>query len=70
MLYEYEGKVYVRPYDNKIVEVTIYKDINGDYDVKATENIIVDDNISSKLKSISTESAYELLNSKKKKKID
>lgn len=69
MLYEYEGKVYVKPFDNKIVEVTIKKDTDG-FDVQATKKVIIDDNISSKLNSISIEEAYKILNNRKRKDIE
>ena len=70
MLYEYEGKVYVKPFDNKIVEVTIKKEAGNNFDVQATKNVIIEDNISAKLTSISTEQAYELLNNKKRQNIE
>ena len=67
MLYEYKGKVYVKPFDNKIVEVTIKKDVKNGFDVQATKNVIIEDNIGTKLVSISTEEAYKLLNGRKRK---
>lgn len=70
MLYEYEGKVYVKPFDNKIVEVTIKKDADNNFDVQATKNVIIRDDISSKLTSISTKQAYELLNNRKRQNVE
>lgn len=70
MLYEYEGKVYVKPFDNKIVEVTVKKDVKNGFDVQATTNVIIDDNIGAKLVSITTEEAYKLLNGRKRKSED
>ena len=61
MLYTYKGKVYVRPFMNKIVEVKIEKNEDGTYDVKATKNEIYDENITNKLTSISLEEAYKFL---------
>lgn len=67
MLYLYKGKIYVKPYENKIVEVEISKTKDG-YDAKVTKNVIVEDNLVNKLQSISIEEAYKLLNSESKKK--
>lgn len=70
MLYEYKGKVYVKPFDNKIVEVTVSRNSNNEFDVQATKNIIVDDNIASKLTSISTKDAYKLLNGRSRRDVE
>ena len=67
MLYVYKGKIYVKPYENKIVEVEISK-IKDGYDAKATDRIIIEDNLVDKLQSISIEEAYKLLNTDSKKK--
>ncbi len=67
MLYLYNGKVYVRPVTNKIVEVEIKKELNGSYDVKPTKNIIVKDNFDSELTSIALEKAYEVLHKNSKR---
>lgn len=67
MLYVYNGKVYVRPFDNKLVEVKISKK-GQEYDVKATEKTLeINDEIKSKLVSISLEDAYKMQNEKKDK---
>lgn len=60
MLYLYNGKIYVKPVENKIVEVQIKKDLGGAFDVVPTKNVIVDDNLNDKISSISIEKAYEL----------
>lgn len=60
MLYLYNGKIFVKPFENKIVEVQIKKEIGGAFDVVPTKNIIVDDNLNDKITSISIEKAYEL----------
>lgn len=60
MLYLYNGKIFVKPFENKIVEVQIKKEIGGAFDVVPTKNIIVDDNLTDKITSISIEKAYEL----------
>ena len=49
---------------NKIVEVTIKKELNGNYDAIPTKNVIVDDNIGAKITSISIEQAYKLTHKK------
>lgn len=67
MLYLYNGKVYVRPVTNKIVEVDIKKEINGDYDVKPTKNVIVRDDLDKVLTSIALEKAYEVLHKSSKR---
>lgn len=61
MLYLYNGKIYVKPFVNKMVEVDIKKGIGQNYDVIATKNVIVDDMLDSKIVSISLEKAYELI---------
>lgn len=62
MLYRYNGKVYIKPFSDKLVEVTINKKGNT-YDVKPTQrNVIITPEISSKLLSISIEEAYKMQN--------
>jgi hypothetical protein len=74
MLYFYNGKIYVKPYENKIVEVEITKTKDG-YDAKPIlDNVIIKDNLVNELQSISIEEAYKILHqdngSNKKKSID
>ena len=59
MLYIYNGKIYVKPFDNKIVEVTISKKGN-EYDVKAiAEPIELNPMELKKIVNISLEEAYK-----------
>ena len=59
MLYLYNGKIYVKLYENKIVEVEVTK--NGDvYDAKPTTRFIEKDNLEEELTSISIDKAYEV----------
>lgn len=64
MLYLYKGKSYVKPYENKIVEVIVKKTANG-YDTEVTKNMIIEDGLVNKLQSVSIEEAYNLTSSKK-----
>ena len=67
MLYVYKGKIYVRPFDNKLVEVKVLKK-GQTYDVKATDKTLeINDEIKSKLASISLEEAYKMQNEKNDK---
>lgn len=62
MLYFFRDKIYVKPFDSKIVEVTVTKDENG-YDVKALKAPL--ELTSSQLKelsSITLEDAYKYQN--------
>ncbi len=59
MLYLYNGKIYVKLYENKIVEVEVTK--NGEvYDAKPTTRFIEKDNLEEELTSISIDKAYEV----------
>lgn len=64
MLYEYNGKIYIKIYENKIVEVTIKKVADG-YSVEPTDKVVMEDNIIRKIQSISLEDAYNLISAKK-----
>ena len=70
MLYEYNGKIYIKPLVNKIAEVKISK--KGDaYDVQPTGKIIyITDEIKNEWTPVSKEDAYELQKSIKSNKID
>lgn len=58
MLYEYNGKIYIKPFSNKMVEVEITKNENG-YDVKPTKkNVEVTPEIKEKIVEISLKDAY------------
>lgn len=66
MLYEYNGKIYVRPFSNKIVEVTIEKKGN-EYNVKATEKSMeLNQEIQKKMVEITLEEAYKKANKSEK----
>lgn len=67
MLYIYEGKVYVRPFDSKLVEVKISK--KGDeYDVTATEKTLeINESIRNALSEVIIEDAYNFQNKSKNK---
>ena len=59
MLYEYDGKTYIKPLVNKIVEVKVEKNGN-DYDIKPTEGVTyLTDKIKKELVSITPKQAYE-----------
>ena len=66
MLYEYNGKIYVRPFSNKIVEVTIEKKGN-EYNVKATDKSIeLTQEIKNKMVETTLEDAYKKTNKSEK----
>lgn len=59
MLYKYNGKIYVKPLVNKIVEVTVEKKGN-EYNVKPEkEAIYLTPEIKEKMAEISIEDAYK-----------
>lgn len=70
MLYEYNGKIYIKPLVNKIAEVKISK--KGDeYDIQPTGKIIyITDEIKKEWTPVSKKNAYELQKSIKSNKID
>lgn len=58
MLYEYNGKIYVKPFSSKMVEVEISKKEN-EYDVKPTKRIVeLTPEIKGKIVEISLKDAY------------
>ena len=65
MLYEYNGKIYVKPFSNKLVEVEVsFK--NGEYDVKATKRVVeITPEIKKKVFEVSLEQAYKKQNKNK-----
>lgn len=71
MLFLYNGKVYIKPFENKMVEVNITKRGN-EYNVKATEKWLeLNDKVINNSHSITVEKAYELQNAAKSiKKFD
>ena len=58
MLYQYNGKIYVKPFSNRLIEVEISKKDN-EYDVKATQKIIeLTPKIKGEIVEISLKDAY------------
>lgn len=58
MLYQYNGKIYVKPFSNKMVEVEITK-AEKEYDVKPTKRIVeLTPEIKDKIVEISLKDAY------------
>ena len=68
MLYIYMDKIYVRPFDNRLVEVKISK--KGDeYNVEATEKTVeINNDVRSQMFSIALEEAYKVQNKSGKEK--
>lgn len=58
MLYQYNGKIYVKPFSNRLVEVDISKEGN-EYDVKPTKRTVeLTPEIKEKIVEISLKDAY------------
>lgn len=58
MLYEYNKKIYVKPFPNKMVEVEITKKEN-EYDVKPTKKVVeLTPEIKEKIVGITLQDAY------------
>lgn len=69
MLFEYNGKIYVKPFSNRLVEVEVSKPGN-EYNVKATKKIVeLTQQIKAKVSTISLEQAYKIQNKKEIKTI-
>ena len=69
MLYIFKDKIYVKPFDNKIVEVSITKE-NGEYNVKAIKAPLeLNDELMKQVSSITLEDAYKFQNKEETKKI-
>lgn len=59
MLYQYNGKTYIKPFSNRLVEVEISKKDN-EYDVKPTKkNVEITPEIKEKIVEISLSDAYK-----------
>lgn len=72
MLYVYEDKIYVMPFDYKMIEVLVTKK-GEEYNVEATEKEVeLTNKIKRDLYSVTVEKAYEMQNNRNKfsKKID
>ena len=60
MLYEYNNKIYVKPFSNKLVEVEISREAN-EYNVKATNRSVeLTMQNKGKVTDISLEEAYKM----------
>lgn len=62
MLYQYNGKIYVRPFSNKIVEVKVEKKGNEYNVVALPKYVYIDSAIATQLVAISVEEAYKETN--------
>lgn len=71
MLYIYDGKIYIKPLENRLVEVNITKKGN-EYNVEPTEKKVeLSDKIRNDLFSVTLEKAFEMQNgAKASKKFD
>lgn len=68
MLYEFNGKIYVKPFSNKIVEVEMSKNENENFDIVPTTKIVyLTPEIKEKMVEVTNEEAYKILNAKKSK---
>lgn len=66
MLYEYDGKTYIKPLVNKMVEVEVSKKGN-EYDIKPTKNMVyITEDVKKKMNAISKEDVVK----KSKKPLD
>lgn len=70
MLYEYNGKTYIKPFSNKIVEVEVTKRGN-EYDVKPTnKKVEITAEIKAEIKEITLENAYKKTNKSERNSLD
>lgn len=68
MLFIYDGRIFVKPFDHKMVEVKVSKKGN-EYNVEATDNWVeLNDRIKNETYSITIEKAYEKQNGAKASK--
>lgn len=66
MLYEYDGKTYIKPLVNKMVEVEVSKKGN-EYDIKPKKNMVyITEDVKKKMNAISKEDVVK----KSKKPLD
>lgn len=67
MLYEFRGKIYIKPFSNKLVEVNIVRNPD-DYDIELTnKKIEITPQIEKEIAGISLENAYNRFKKNKKK---
>jgi hypothetical protein len=64
MLYLYDGKIYIKPLDNRLVEVTVSKKGNEYNVIPSKKWIYLDSQIKEKISEITVEEAYKNKNSK------
>ena len=70
MLYEYNGKIYIKPFSNKIVEVEVTKK-GTEFDVKPTnEGKVLTPEIIKKMSEITLENAFKKANKSDKGSLD
>lgn len=70
MLYELNGKIYVKPFSSRLVEIKISKDGNN-YDVKATgKTMEITSEIRNKLTEVALKDAYDKTHKIENKSID
>ena len=69
MLYEYNGKIYVKPFSNKIVEVKIDK-IGNEFDVQPTnKDVYLTPEIQKDMVQVTLEQAYNKYGKPNKKPV-
>jgi hypothetical protein len=62
MLYEYDGKTYIKPLVNKMVEVEVSKK-GKEYDIKPTKNMVyITEDVKKRMNAISKEDAAKKSN--------
>lgn len=70
MLYEYDGKTYIKPLVNKMVEVEISKK-GKEYDIKPTKNMVyITEDVKKRMNAISKEDAAKKANKPLDKPLD
>lgn len=66
MLYEYNGKFYVKPFSNKLVEVNIDKESN-ELDLKPTKKVVViTPEVKSKMVEVNINTIFENIGKRKR----
>jgi hypothetical protein len=70
MLYEYDGKTYIKPLVNKMVEVEVSKK-GKEYDIKPTKNMVyITEDAKKRMNAISKEDAAKKANKPLDKPLD
>ena len=66
MLYEYNGKFYVKPFSNKLVEVNVDKESN-ELDLKPTKKVVViTPEVKSKMVEVNINTIFENIGKRKR----